>query len=136
MASAAVMAAVEAHVGAAWTLTIIKTPNGGGRVPKDGGPFLEIEYPVANSQQITVGAPGQNIYREQGAFRLVLSIPVGKGFQDFATQFDVLLAACRGKSFDGVSTWAPSPPVTNDNSDRGAYFEISSSCPYYFDAVG
>lgn len=140
MASMLVMNAVEARLAANWPNSPpIVLPNKASSVPDDGSAFLTLEYPIANEEQISVGSPGANVFRETGAFRLTLSIPIGVGRVDPATSqdmvgwMDALREVFRGQTFSGVKTWAPSPIATNDKSDDGAYFELSFATPYYFD---
>lgn len=137
MASRAVMDAVEARVAAYWAArTPIFGTNQQGSVPNDGSPFLQIEFPVADEEQITIGAPGANVFRETGAFRVVLSAPIGAGRDPYADWMDGLRAFVRGKQFGAVNTWAPSPVATNDQSDDGAYFLLSFATPFYADLLG
>ena len=136
MASAAVMAAVEAYVAAHWTATPIVGLNAGGGVPRRNTPFMAIEYPIADEEQISIGAPGSNVFRETGAFRIVLLIPAGVSLGTWPAAIDALRAALRGKSFGGLVTWAVPPPTLSERSDRGAYLEMSFVVPYRFDTLG
>jgi len=140
MASSAAMTALDAAITAAWPHTPIHLPNVAGAVPNDGSPLLIVTYPVANETMLTVGAPGANVWREEGAVRVVLSLPVGMGLtQDgvsWPARLDDLRAALRGKIFDGVVTFEATPPATNDQSDRGAYFDLSSALAYQLDITG
>lgn len=139
MASKVVMDAVEARLATAWAAIVSTSVVGiniGGVPPADGSPFLTIEYPVANEEQISIGSPGSNVFRETGAFRIILSVPTGSGRDPYAGYLDSLRAAFRGQSFGGVNCWAPSPMATNDRSENGAYFEMSFAVPYYTDIFG
>jgi Bacteriophage related domain of unknown function len=134
MASDAVMTAVEARISAAWTHTPVVTPNGAtGMVPSDNTAFLAVSYPVANDEQISIGAPGNNVFREAGAFRVVLSIPVSGGRGSYVAWLDALRANLRNAEFSGVRCWAPNSVTTNDQSDNGGYFELSFATPYFYD---
>ncbi|HEV7284301.1 MAG TPA: phage tail terminator-like protein, partial [Kaistia sp.] len=71
-----VVAAVEARLASGWTLCPFRRfADDNGDTPADASAFLTVQYPVAMSDQITVGAPGANVFREEGAFRLVLAMP-------------------------------------------------------------
>lgn len=131
MASLAVMTAVETRL-AAWTHAPVITPNTKARPPADGGPFLTVTYPVADEAQISVGAPGSNLYRETGAFRFVLSVPFGSGLKRWGPMVNELRALFRGQTFDGVVTWECAPPATR-NSDDEARAELSFAVPYRYD---
>lgn len=136
MASQAAAAAVLACLEANWDKTPITDANAGGRVPARNTPYLSLEFPVATEEQLTIGSPGSNWFREEGAFRIVLSIPTGHKLSPFDTWLDALRAAFRSKSFDGVETWGAAPSITNGRSANGAYYELSFSVPYRFDFLG
>ncbi len=138
MASAAVVTAVQAALAAAWTATPIVQPNNESLVPNDGSAFLVLEFPpVGDEEQITLGWQGSRVFRENGAILLTLCIPIGIGINatttPWLTQFDALRAALRGQQFGFVNTLAASPAHENGESDRGAYYELSSAIAYYFD---
>lgn len=138
MASAAVMAAVRTRLGSEWSRTDVRYPNEqdadtGLQAPVDGSPFLAVQYPAALENQITVGAPGNNVFREEGAIRFVLQIPRGAGVTEYAGWLDELRASFRGKQFGGVTTFAPSPSVLDDRSEDGNYWALSCAVPYWYD---
>ena len=140
MASAAVVSAIETLLAANWSYCPIIVPNDVAKVPDDGSAILLLEFPVASENQISLGTPGTRVFREEGAFLLTLCIPIGIGLDPasspWSTRLDALRAVFRGKQFSGVNTLAPSPPFTNDESDRGAYFELSVATPFYYDVTG
>lgn len=133
MPSQAVFAAVMARLESNWDETPITDPNGGGRVPARNTPYLTVEFPIANEEQLTVGSPGHNVFREEGAFRIVLSVPIGHKLTPFNAWIDELRTVFRAQSFAGVETWGAAPAITNTRSANGAYFELSFSVPYRFD---
>jgi len=131
MASAAVMAAVKSRLQANWSRCTVAYPNELTVLP--AAPFLAVQYPVASEEQITVGAPSNNVFREEGAIRLVLMVKPGTGTTTYAGWMDELRALFRGKQFDGGTTYAPSPDVLDDRNDDGAYWALSCAVPYKFD---
>ena len=138
MASLAVVTAVQTRLAANWTATPIVGPNQETLVPDDGSAFLVLEFPpVGDENQITIGAQGTRIFREEGAILLTLCIPLGVGLNPTATpwltEFDALRAAFRGQSFSNVNTLGASPAHENGESDKGAYFELSTAIPFYAD---
>jgi hypothetical protein len=135
MAQAAVVAAVTARL-ASFARCPIAGINMQGDTPADASPFLAVEYPVANEQQITVGAPGNNVFRETGAIRFVLSIRRGRGVDQGMGWADELRTLFRGQQFANVNTWAPSSPVLDNANDSGSYWRLTFAVPYYFDFVG
>ncbi|MFG1349093.1 phage tail terminator-like protein [Xanthobacter autotrophicus] len=127
------MSAVQARLDAFWTRTAILYPNADAQVPAVTAPVLVVQYPVASEDQITIGAPSSNIFREEGAIRLVLQIPRGAGLDPYAGWLDELRGHFRGKQFAGVTTYAASPPVLDDRNDAGKYWSLSCAVPYQFD---
>lgn len=136
MALSAVSAAVEARL-ASWTHTPVRGLNDlSGDTPTGSGPFLVVQYPVSQSEQLTFGAPGANVWRDAGAIRFVLNVRRGKGLQEAFAWIDELAALFRGKTFDGVRTYAPSQPVIDDRNEDGPYFALSFSVPFDHDVIG
>ena len=137
MASMAVYDAVLARLEANWnsaTRGPISDANGGGNVPADLGPFLTLEFPVARSEQISVGAPGANLFREEGAFRLILSVKMGEGRKPYDQWIQDLRALFRNHVAAGLTTWEPSPPSHDGQSEvNEAYYEMSVAVPFQFD---
>lgn len=142
MASYAVIDAFTTMVQSAWPHTPIKVLNESGKVPSDNSAFLTVTFPVASEDQASIGAPGANIYREEGAAHVCLAIPIGVGINPpdapWAQRIDALRAALRGKIFaNGAGeTFQASPPSVNEQSDKGAYFEMSFAVPYRYDVDG
>jgi hypothetical protein len=133
MASGALMTAVANRLAANWTATPIVADDTTGLGPAGGPPYVTVQYPVAREDQITIGAPGNNVFRESGAFRLVLVSPTGQGTTQPIALMDQLRALFRGKQFDHVTTYAPSPGVIDTSNYQAGTFVVSSSVPYYID---
>ena len=136
MPLAIVVEAVEARLAAGWDRCPVVGPNTKGDTPVNGDPYVQVSYPVANGRQLTVGAPGSNIYREEGAFRLEINARRGKGVADGLAWADELARLFRGKEFGGIQTFAPSSPAIDDRNDAGNYFKLSLSVPYQADILG
>jgi hypothetical protein len=133
MASAAVMQAVSARLAALWSTTPVVVDDTTGQGTPDGAPYVTVEYPLSRENQITIGSPGNNVWREDGAIRLVLVNPTGSGLVAPLATMDQLRALFRGKQFAGVTTFAPSPPVVDPTNYQGGRFKVTSAVPYYFD---
>lgn len=142
MAQKAVMDAVATRIGNPWVSGVdnsslgVIDPNTTALPPSDGSPFIEIQYPVANAQQKSIGSPGANVWREDGAIRFVVSIQRGSGVEQGMGWCDEIAVLFRGKQFSGVNTWAPSSPVLDNSNDSGNYWLLSFAVPYYFDIIG
>jgi hypothetical protein len=133
MAGKVVIDAVTARLKANWTLCAIVEDDTTGQGTGDGSPYVTLEFPVAVENQITIGSPGNNVFRESGAFRIKLVSPTGTGLSQPTDWIDQLRAIFRGKQFGGVTTYAPSPGVEDNSNYAAGKFIISSSVPYYVD---
>jgi len=133
MAGASVMTAVRTRLGETYAGYPVRYPNESTETPADGSPFWVVQYPVANEEQITIGAPTANVFRETGAIRLVLQIPRGQDVVPYVTIVDQARALFRGAQFSGVNCYAPSPAVLDDRNDDGNYWALATAVPYYAD---
>lgn len=131
MASAAVIAAVKARQEAGWTTAPFLYPNESYPLSDNPSTFVAVEFPVAASDQASLGAPGANKFRDLGTIRFTINTPVNIK-TDLAIQYAGELANLfRAKVFDGVITYAPSPPVYL--GAEGNYAAWSISIPYKYD---
>lgn len=136
MASTAVMAAVRARLDTHWSRCPVHYPNETAQTPADGSPFLAVQYPLASEEMVSIGAPGSNLYREEGGIRFLLAIPRGSGVQHWGVWIEDLRTLFRGKRFDGVVTFAAAPAVLDDRNDAGPYWSLTCAVPYQFDLLG
>jgi len=135
MASSTTIAAVDARITTYWAGIYYGT-NEKGQTPADGAAFLVTQYPVANAEQISVGSPGNQLFREEGGIRFVLSIPRGTGVSYYLGLLETLLGYFRAKTFSGVRTFAPTSPVLDDSNDQGAYWRLTAVVPYHLNTLG
>lgn len=133
MAQAAVVTAVLQRLADNFARCPIAGINLEGDTPADGSPFLAVEFPIAKEDQITIGSPGVNTYRESGAILFVLSIQRGTGVTQGNQWAGELAALFRGKQFSGVNTRAASSPVLDDRNGSGSYWRLTFPVNYYFD---
>lgn len=137
MARKGLMDAVSARLGADWHGAPIYGVNGGKwGPPEDGSSFVAVQYPFNSARQLTFGAPGANVWREEGGIRFVLALEPGTGDDVGFTWADEIAALFRGKEFDGVQCFAPTSPVIDDDNDIGSYFVLTFVVPYQFDLIG
>lgn len=142
MAHSAVMSAVETAISAAWagiasSIPIAGPNDGVTQLPADGTAVLFVEYPYSDEKQLTLGSPGSNFWREEGAFRCVLLVPTGYGTQPFSGYMDSLRAALRGKVYDsGALKTFEAPPASMMLQDDGMAFEIGFAVRYQYDLIG
>lgn len=133
MAGKAVEDAVNARLSANWTTTAIVLDDTTDAGPGDGSAYVTVEYPVGQENQITIGAPGNNVFRETGAFRILLIAPTGAGKDQALIWMDQLRAIFRSKQFTGVTTFAPSPGIETPANYRAGKYVLSCAVPYQFD---
>lgn len=133
MARQAVVDAVEEYLADNWSAVPIFGENTLGVTPANGSPFVVVQYPYAISRQISIGAPGANVWRDDGAFRLVIHVERGTGAKQGRQWADELADLFRGKNLTVLQTHAPSAPVTDDRNDKATYWVMSIAVPYTHD---
>lgn len=133
MANRQVIDAVEARLGETWDGAPVFGANKEGEPPSDGTPFLIVQYPVANNRRMLINA---RVYREDGAFRVVLNEARGFGLLQALERCDSLAELFRDQAFDGVVCQVPSSPLIDDDNEDGNYFQISMVFPYTFNFTG
>lgn len=137
MASPAVVAAFEAALAADWSETPIIAENASdGDAPADGSAFLFVHYPYASRDQISVGAPGTNVFREEGAARLVLNVARGSGLDQGHQWAQQLVELFIGRDLGGVIVRAIDGPATDDRNESGNYYRLAIAIAYEHDFLG
>lgn len=136
MPSQAVVNAVEERLRDNFDRCPIIGVNLQGEPPKDGSEYALVQYPLANSGQLTFGSPGSNLFREEGAFRVIVHARRGRGVSTGLQWADEIAGLFRRQFFDGVRTFAPSPPSIDDANERGSYMLLPVTVPYQFDFLG
>lgn len=130
MASPQVLAAVKAFMAAEFTETPVYFPN---EAPPKASPFVAVQFPVATEEQASFGAPGSNVFREEGAIRFVVVVRAGSGTEKLGSIALALRILFRNARFDGVRCYAPSSPFFDDRGDDAGAFRASFAVPYDFD---
>jgi len=137
MAHLSVINAVTERVAANFTHCPVFGENSNEDTPADGSSFLQIQFPFSNTEWIEVEGPDGSVFREEGAFRFVLSVP---RFSADATVtgrqwLGELAQLFTGVVFDGVQTFAPDSPVADDNNDDASYYRLSMAVAYHYHFV-
>lgn len=135
---ATVQSAVKARLDQYWTRCEVRFPNPSDpNLPNDGfTPLLVVTFPVGRANQITIGAPGENVFRDEGGIRFSLFVPRGFGTDPWDPWLEELRTLFRARQFDGVTTYAPSPAVIDDRETEGTHAPISFAVPYDADLIG
>jgi hypothetical protein len=129
MASAAVEELVESYLRDNWSGAPIFVENTEGETPSDGSPFLLLQYPMANTERVTLSDP---CYSETGTVHISINVARGDGtatIRQFGAEIAALL---RDKKLGQLTYGVPSEPFTDDTSDEGMYFRGSMYVPYVF----
>ncbi len=128
MAHKQVEEAVEAKLATDWSHCPVITENGKATAPKDGSDYLVLQFPAADARRMAVN---KRLYREEGAFRLVLHVRAGSGLARLRDLTEELAALFSDRKFAGVTSLVPAPPYSSERPD-GAYFWASIAVPYTF----
>lgn len=133
MASLEVMVAVKARLAAGFPSAPVYFPNGA--LPANGvTEYVAVQYPLAGERQASIGAPGSNVFREEGVIRFVIHVRTGLGVDRIGILAGQLRTLFRNARFDGVRTYAPTSPVLDDRADAGSTYRASIAVPYDFDS--
>lgn len=133
MASTQVSDAVDAYLTANFSTLPVRKMNENLEPPRDKSAFVQVQYPLALEDQKSIGAPGTNWFREEGAIRLVIAVPVGSGLATARAVGDELRNLFRNKLISGVRTFEAQPVTFDDESDKGGYVLASVTISYEFD---
>lgn len=138
MAHARVCAAAETWLADHWTHADvpIRGANVGTDVPDDGSAFLKVDFPWCRAEPASFGSPGNNVYREEGGFRILIFVPRGIGVSEVRQWSSDIEEIFRGKLIaDTIRCFAP---VTSDDGEDGDgnYYISSVAVPYTFDLLG
>lgn len=136
MAHLAVVKAVEARLEANFTGCPVYVENSVTDTPDESGPWITLSFPYAGAKQATIGNPDGNRYQEEGAFRILASVPRATGAHQARQWLDDIATLFRGKRFDGVRTYAPTSPISDDRNETGTYYRLSISVPFDFSLFG
>lgn len=123
MSSAAVAAAVRARLEANWSATpiVADTWLRDDEAPPPAGTavWLAPDFDVpAEEEQITIGAPGDNVFREAGIFQLHLFGLAGNGATRLRQLADQLRTLFRAQTFAGVRCYGADPPEIGPGGGR------------------
>lgn len=102
-------------------------------VPKP--PYLEIEWPAAVEDRMSVGKPA--VYRERGGARFIITVLTNMpGWKDQVLAWaDELRDLFRSQAFGGVETDEASPAVIDERNRDGTKFHVPFAVAYKFDAL-
>lgn len=123
MASKVVEDTIEDYLTANWAHIAtcpVFTENEEGSIPSDGSAFLRLQFPVADVEKLPVTS---RRFRESGAFRIVINVARGDGTDTMRDYGEELATLFRDQTIGDVSCLTAGEPFTDDQSDRGLYFQ-------------
>lgn len=122
--------AIEARLRTEWADRCpIFTENKEGEQPESGNGFLTLQFPFSDPQRWSVGT---RLYREEGGFRIVMSVPRDTGITKLRQWGEILRTMFLDVKFSGVECFVPSGPQRDDRSDAGPYYVAYMAVPYAY----
>ena len=95
--------------------------------------FMLLEFPGGLSQQASIGAPGDNWWKEIGTFILHIYYPAGDTAAAARAALKNAATIYRGVSENGIIYRAPFPPQPGrEGSLSGNWMSLSMSVPYEY----
>lgn len=101
----------------------------------DGSAYVQVQYPIGIETQRTIGAPGSNIFEEEGAVRFVIVGPVNEGIGPVMAIAESLRTLFRNHRNGAVRFYEPQPATFDDDSDKAGAFVASVAVAYDFDLI-
>jgi len=110
----------------------------------DDALWVALEFPGGSEEIISMGDPGNNLYREFGVINVHVLVPSGSGATEALTAIESIRVLFRGAEFgtdpNFVRCYGADPATTSDRISpatlEGQWYIITSSIDYTFDAFG
>lgn len=116
-----------------WTTTPIGWVSENFKPPNPPVAFIMADVISMPTNQITIGAPGNNLFREVGALSIAVYYPANKG-TDVPRQYATTLASLfRAVDFEGVSCKSPTIQRGQMDDTEGIWYRIDVFCPFHYD---
>lgn len=128
MPAPAVDAAFKARIAANFT-TIPTVGVTVSEPPSNGSSFIVLQYPVVNGEKPVLG----RTFFEEGALRIVINVVRAYAETDGASWAATLASLFRDRNLgNGLETFTPNGPITNDAIDDGDFVELAVIVPYRY----
>jgi hypothetical protein len=139
MAHADAQAAVKARMDATWVVdhpTIpVLYPNDPNPRPRDGSPFVRVDFPLTREAEGSLGSPGSNLWRQEGVFRVLVYVAKGAGTDELNDWTAEIEGAFRGYTAAHFRCHGPYT-VTDEGAPDDPYFVAAVAVPYEADVFG
>ena len=83
--------------------------------------------------QITIGAPGNNVFREDGTFQIHVFGLAGAGETKLREYADAIRAIFRAANFDGIRCYGADPASIGPGDERGKWLRATVAVDYQYD---
>ena len=141
MSSQHVKNAINDYLEANWTATpIVDSENQYADLPVNLQPWITAVYLEADERKISIGAPGNNCYRETGGIQFVVFVASGTGTDvalQYAETIRTMIRDAGAAGINGVRFWELDPPDTaipsEVRSSEGNYFGYAVFGSYEYD---
>ena len=141
MSSKHVRQAIQDYLEANWTATpIVDSENQYQDLPINLQPWITVVYLSANEQKQSIGAPGNNCYRESGGCQFIAFVASGTGTDvalQYAEALRTMIRTAGAQGINGVRFWEVDPPDTaipsEVKSSEGNYFGYAVFGGYEYD---
>jgi hypothetical protein len=131
MPSLAVLNAVRDHQEGGWTTLPVYYPNDVASPANDGAAFVQVEFPVGDSERLTLELGG--LHKEDGTIRFIVHVRLmtgGDAAFGYADELAALFRSVELQNSPRIQTYAPTPP-TGLGADV-AYYLVSTTVPYTY----
>ncbi len=102
-------------------------------VPPNSGSYIQASVIFGQSQQVSLGGPGQKRFRHIGLLTINIFAPVNTGDGAMLGTAGSVEALFRAVTVSGVVFQVPN--VLRVGQD-GKYYQIAVQCPFYADDIG
>lgn len=102
--------------------------------PNPATPFVALVFDHAESNQISIGAPGNNLYRYYGTASFYIYTPKNKGRKATLSICATLEEIFRSQAFGGVLCFTPRlHNIRGDADSEGNFYGAALYVPFQFD---
>lgn len=118
--------------------TIVEMYNDTAIPPKELQPWVAAQFPGGTEEQMSIGAPGSNTWREDGTIFIHYVVPTGTGIRDSLLAAEELRDLFRGKIISGVNFYRADPPSAEKGATiltGGNWYGVSFAVDYDFDYI-